>query len=432
MRLSLLAIAMASTLLMTACGDKNAAGDKATGDKATATSTTGASTSKPATGEAKMEGITGAGASFPQPIYAKWATDYKAANGTQINYQSIGSSGGIKQIQANTVDFGASDAPMKPEELDKDGLIQFPTVIGGVVPVVNLEGIKPGELKLDGPTLAEIYLGKITKWNDPKIAGLNAGLKLPDAPINTVFRADGSGTTYNFTNYLGAVSPDWKAGPGVDKSVKWPTEATGTGAGGKGNEGVASMVKATANSIGYVEYAYAKQNNMTHTQLKNKAGNFVQPSAESFAAAGDADWKAAKGFYLTITDQPAAQAWPISAATFIIVHKQPKNPENVKGALQFFDWAYKSGDDAAKSLDFVPFSEATKNLIRASWSQVVGADGKPLYVPTMGAETGKATATATATDSKTEKKVEGDKAVSSTTTTTTTKTETVASAPAKS
>ena len=408
MRYSLLAIAMAATLLVTGCGDKTAGGDKATGDKA------GSTTAATPAGENKSNGITGAGASFPQPIYAKWATDYKAATGTQINYQSIGSSGGIKQIQANTVDFGASDAPMKPEELEKDGLIQFPTVIGGVVPVVNLEGIKPGELKLDGTTLAEIYLGKITKWNDPKIAALNAGLKLPDAAINTVFRADGSGTTYNFTNYLAAVSPEWKAGPGVDKSVKWPTETTGTGAGGKGNEGVASMVKSTKNAIGFVEYAYAKQNNMTHTQLKNKAGNFVQPSAESFAAAGDTDWKAAPGFYLTITDQPAAQAWPISAATFIIVHKQPKNPENVKGVLQFVDWAYKSGDDSAKSLDFVPFSEATKNLIRTSWSQVVGADGKPLYTPTMGVET--------ASTSKTD----------NASTTTTTTTEVVASAPAKS
>lgn len=408
MRFNLLAIAIASTLAITGCtqsGDK--AKDKPAADKPASAATT----DKPAAGEAKMSGITGAGASFPQPIYAKWATDFKAATGTQINYQSIGSSGGIKQIQANTVDFGASDAPMKPEELDKDGLIQFPTVIGGVVPVVNLEGIKPGELKLDGATLADIYLGKITKWNDPKIAALNSGLKLPDTAINTVFRADGSGTTYNFTNYLAAVSADWKAGPGVDKSVKWPTETSGTGAGGKGNEGVASMVKSTANSIGYVEYAYAKQNNMTYTQLKNKAGNFVQPSAATFAAAGDADWKAAPGFNLTITDQPAAQAWPISAATFIIVHKKPSNPENVKGVLQFFDWAYKSGDEAAKGLDFVPFSEATKNLIRASWSQVVGADGKPLYTPAAGA-------TATAT-------------ITSTTTTTTKTTTTATSATAK-
>lgn len=384
MRYSLLAIAMATTLLVTGCGDKPA-NDKATGNKAASSS------EKTTTGEAKMTGISGVGASFPQPIYAKWMSDYKTATGTQINYQGIGSSGGIKQIQANTVDFGASDAPMTPEELAKDGLIQFPTVIGGVVPVVNIEGIKAGELKLDGTMLADIYLGKITQWNDPAIKALNPTLALPDGKITTIFRSDGSGTTYNFTNYLGAVSPDWKAGPGIDKTVKWPTTATGSG--GKGNEGVASIVKNVKNSIGYVEYAYAKQNNMTHTQLKNKAGNFVQPSAESFAAAGDADWKSIPSFNLTITDQPAAQAWPISAATFIIIHKQPKNPENVKGVLQFFDWAYKGGDESAKALDFVPFSEATKNLIRASWSQVVGADGKPLYTPTMGAVTATATTT---------------------------------------
>lgn len=404
MRFKLLALTIATTFALTACNQTTKT-DKPAGDKAAS----GAAATSATAGETKMAGVTGVGASFPQPIYAKWANDYKAATGTQINYQAIGSAGGIKQIQANAVDFGASDMPMKPEDLDKDGLIQFPTVIGGVVPVINVEGVKPGELKLDGTTLANIYLGKITKWNDPAITALNPGAKLPDAPITAISRADGSGTTYNFTNYLADVSADWKAGPGVGTTVKWPVQA----ASGKGNEGVASMVKSVANSIGYVEYAYAKQNNMTYTQLKNKAGNFVQPTVDTFAAAGDADWKAAPGFNLTITNQPAAQAWPISAATFIIVHKKPTNVANVKSALEFFDWAYKNGNDSAKGLDFVPFSEATKNLIRTSWAQVVGADGKPVYTPTMGAASASASTA-------------GKTATSSTTTTTTTKVETKA------
>ena len=294
-----------------------------------------------------------------------------------MNYQSIGSSGGIKQIQANTVDFGASDAPLSKEELDKSGLIQFPTVIGGVVPVVNIDGVAPGQLKLDGTTLANIYLGKITKWNDPAITALNPGVTLPDAPITTIFRSDGSGTTFNFTNYLAAVSPEWKAGPGVDKSIKWPTAATG--AGGKGNEGVASNVARAKNSIGYVEYAYAKQNKMSHTQLKNAAGNFVQPSAESFAAAGNADWKGTPGFNIVLTNQADPNAWPISAATFILVHTKPTRPENVKNTLKFFDWAYSNGDESAKSLDFVPFSAESKAIFREEWKKVVGTDGKPLF-----------------------------------------------------
>ena len=338
MRYSLLSVVVASTLALTACGNKQA-DNQAAG--ASATSST-ATTSAAGSDKNAVFTITGAGASFPQPIYAKWAGEFKNATGGQVNYQSIGSSGGIKQIQANTVDFGASDAPLSKEELDKSGLIQFPTVIGGVVPVVNIDGIAPGQLKLDGATLANIYLGKITKWNDPAITALNAGVTLPDAPITTIFRSDGSGTTFNFASYLAAVSPEWKAGPGVDKSIKWPTAATG--AGGKGNEGVASNVARAKNSIGYVEYAYAKQNKMAYTQLKNAAGNFVQPSAESFAAAGNADWKGTPGFNIVLTNQADPNAWPISAATFILVHTKPTNPENVKNTLKFFDWAYSSGD----------------------------------------------------------------------------------------
>ena len=369
MRYSLLSIVVASTLALTACGNKQA-DNQAAGASATS-STAGSNKNAVFT-------ITGAGASFPQPIYAKWAGEFKNATGGQVNYQSIGSSGGIKQIQANTVDFGASDAPLSKEELDKSGLIQFPTVIGGVVPVVNIEGVTPGQLKLDGATLANIYLGKITKWNDPAITALNAGVTLPDAPITTIFRSDGSGTTFNFASYLAAVSPEWKAGPGVDKSIKWPTAATG--AGGKGNEGVASNVARAKNSIGYVEYAYAKQNKMSHTQLKNAAGNFVQPSAESFAAAGNADWKGTPGFNIVLTNQADSNAWPISAATFILIHTKPTNPDNVKNTLKFFDWAYSSGDELAKSLDFVPFSAESKAIFREEWKKVIGADGKPLFI----------------------------------------------------
>jgi phosphate transport system substrate-binding protein len=378
MRYSLLSLVVASTLALTACGNK-----PAENTAAGAASATGSATAPAAADKNAAFTITGAGASFPQPIYAKWAGDFKSATGGQVNYQSIGSSGGIKQIVAKTVDFGASDAPLTKEELDKDGLIQFPTVIGGVVPVVNIDGIQPGQLKLDGAALANIYLGKITKWNDPALTALNPGVTLPDAPITTIFRSDGSGTTFNFASYLAAVSPDWKAGPGVDKSIKWPTAATG--AGGKGNEGVASNVMRAKNSIGYVEYAYAKQNNMAYTQLKNAAGNFVQPSAETFAAAGNADWQNTPGFNIVLTNQQDPQAWPISAATYILVHKNPTNPENVKNVLKFFDWAYTSGDDAAKSLDFVPFTSASKAIFRDSWKQVVGTDGQPLYTSTAAA-----------------------------------------------
>ena len=386
MRYSLLAVAVSCTLVLTACNKSTDTAESAAQSDtsaATVAETTNTATSSPASDFKSAENIamniTGAGASFPQPIYAKWSYDYNAATGGQVNYQSIGSSGGIKQIQAKTVDFGASDAPMTPEELDAAGLIQFPTVIGGVVPIVNIDGVGPGELKLDGATLADIYLGKISKWNDPAITAMNPDLTLPDAAITTVFRSDGSGTTFNFTDYLAKVSNDWKDSVGVDKTVKWPTSATG--AGGKGNEGVSSYVNRMKNAIGYVEYAYAKQNNMAHAALKNAAGNFVQPSAETFAAAGDIDWSQQAGFYKVITNSETEQAWPIAAATFILVHKQPENPQQVAGVLNFFDWAYAQGDDSAMALDYVPFSDTAVALFKDKWNEVKGHDGQPVYIP---------------------------------------------------
>lgn len=391
MRYSLLAVAVSCTLVLTACNKSTDTTEPAadtSSSAVTTTETTGSattSTTAPAAGtefksaENIAMNITGAGASFPQPIYAKWSADYNAATGGQVNYQSIGSSGGIKQIQSKTVDFGASDAPMTPEELEESGLIQFPTVIGGVVPIVNIDGVEPGALKLNGQTLADIYLGKISKWNDPAIVAMNPDLTLPDAAITTVFRSDGSGTTFNFTDYLAKVSTDWNDTVGVDKTVKWPTSATG--AGGKGNEGVSSYVNRMKNSIGYVEYAYAKQNNMSHTALKNAAGNFVQPSAETFAAAGDIDWSKQEGFYKVITNSETDQAWPIAAATFILVHKQPENPQQVAGVLNFFDWAYAQGDDSAMTLDYVPFSDTAVALFKEKWNEVKGSDGQPVYKP---------------------------------------------------
>ena len=386
MRYSLLAVAVSCTLVLTACNkstDPTESAAESNTSAATVAETTSTATSSPASDFKSAENIamniTGAGASFPQPIYAKWSYDYNTATGGQVNYQSIGSSGGIKQIQSKTVDFGASDAPMTPEELDAAGLIQFPTVIGGVVPIVNIEGVEPGQLKLDGATLANIYLGKISNWNDPAITNLNPDLTLPDAAITTVFRSDGSGTTFNFTDYLAKVSTDWKDSVGVDKTVKWPTSATG--AGGKGNEGVSSYVNRMKNSIGYVEYAYAKQNNMSHAALKNAAGNFVQPSAETFAAAGDINWSQQAGFYKVITNSETEQAWPIAAATFILVHKQPENPQQVAGVLNFFDWAYTQGDDDAMALDYVPFSDTAVALFKEKWNEVKGSDGQPVYTP---------------------------------------------------
>ncbi|MBP6495246.1 MAG: phosphate ABC transporter substrate-binding protein PstS [Psychrobacter sp.] len=383
MRYSFMAVAIASTLALAACNQttSNNESDKSdtTNEAATAAPSNAAASgdASASANESASMNITGAGASFPQPIYAKWSDAYNKATGGQVNYQSIGSSGGIKQIVAKTVDFGASDAPMTPEELEEAGLIQFPSIIGGVVPVVNVDGIKPGQLKLDGKMLADIYLGKISKWNDPAIVAMNPELKLPDATITTVFRSDGSGTTFNFTDYLAKVSSDWKDKIGVDKTVKWPTSATG--AGGKGNEGVASYVTRMKNSIGYVEYAYAKQNGMAHVALKNAAGNVVQPSAETFAAAGDIDWSKQEGFYKVITNSETDQAWPIAAATFILVHKQPQDAKQVAGVLKFFDWAYTQGDENAMALDYVPFSDTAVALFKAKWNEVVDSNGQPVY-----------------------------------------------------
>ena len=386
MRYSFMAVAIASTLALAACNQTTSNNESDKTNEAANESATAAPSNAAASGDTNVSSaenvsmnITGAGASFPQPIYAKWSDAYNKATGGQVNYQSIGSSGGIKQIVAKTVDFGASDAPMTPEELNEAGLIQFPTVIGGVVPIVNIDGIKPGQLKLDGKMLADIYLGKISKWNDPAIVAMNPELKLPDAAITTVFRSDGSGTTFNFTDYLAKVSSDWKDKIGVDKTVKWPTSATG--AGGKGNEGVSSYVTRMKNSIGYVEYAYAKQNGMAHVALKNAAGNVVQPSAKTFAAAGDIDWSKQEGFYKVITNSETAQAWPIAAATFILVHKQPQDAKQVAGVLKFFDWAYAQGDDDAMALDYVPFSDTAVALFKAKWNEVVDSNGQPVYKP---------------------------------------------------
>ncbi len=379
MRYSLLAVAVASALTLSACN--KAENDTATTEDTPAAATTGAaegSTDQYQDIEGVEMNVSGAGASFPAPIYQKWSADYQGATKGQVNYNSIGSSGGVKQIKAKTVDFGASDTPLTPEELNEAGLIQFPTVIGGVVPVVNIEGVEPGKLVLSGEVLADIYLGKITNWNDPAIAALNEGLALPDAKITTVHRSDGSGTTFNFTYYLNEVSGDW-ASVGVDKSVEWPTDKAGTGVGGKGNEGVAGMVKQAPNSIGYVEYAYAKQNNMSHAAMVNAAGNVVQPSSDSFAASGNVDWSKSEGFYKIIANSDTAEAWPIAAATFILVHKNPENPEKVAGVLNFFNWAYNEGDQAALDLDYVPFPDEAVALFKAEWNKVVGADGKPVY-----------------------------------------------------
>ncbi len=317
---------------------------------------------------------TGAGASFPAPLYSKWASDFNKATGAKINYQSVGSGAGIKQIDAKTVDFGASDMPLTDDELKTKGLMQFPTVIGGVIPVVNIAGIKPGDLKLTGPVLADIYLGKITKWNDPAIKALNPSLSLPDAAIAPVRRADGSGTTFLFTNYLSKVSPDWKAKVGDGTAVNWPL-----GAGGKGNEGVAAFMKQLPNSIGYVEYAYVKQNKMTYAELQNAAGTFVTPDDTAFkAAAADADWS--KTFYQVLTDQKGKDAWPISGATFILMHKSQDKPEQAVTTLKFFDWAYKNGDKTAGDLDYVPMPAQVKSAIATAWGDIKDSSGKPVAI----------------------------------------------------
>ncbi|MCX7627956.1 MAG: phosphate ABC transporter substrate-binding protein PstS [Methylophilaceae bacterium] len=324
---------------------------------------------------AQAVNITGAGATFPYPIYAKWAEAYNAKTGVRLNYQSIGSGGGIKQIQNKTVNFGASDKPLTPAELDKDGLMQFPTVIGGVVPVVNIDGITSGKLKLNGEVLANIFLKKITKWNDPAIAKLNPGVSLPDANITVVHRSDGSGTTFVFANYLSKVSEEWKNKVGADTSISWPT-----GVGGKGNEGVASYVQRIKNSIGYVEYAYAKQNGLTYVLMQNREGEFVKPGLASFqAAAKYAEWDKAPGFYEIITNEPGKESWPIASATFILMHKVQDNPAVAKEVLKFFKFAYAEGDKMAESLDYVPLPDNVVSLIEAHWkANMKGKDGSPI------------------------------------------------------
>ena len=320
--------------------------------------------------------ITGAGATFPYPIYAKWAEEYKKASGNGMNYQSIGSGGGIKQIKAKTVDFGASDMPLKAEELDANGLVQFPAIMGGVVPVVNLDGIAPGQLKLTGQVVADIYLGKVTKWNANEIASLNPGVKLPATDITVVHRADGSGTSFLFTDYLSKVSPDFKAKVGSGTAVKWPV-----GLGGKGNEGVAANVQRIKNSIGYVEYAYAKKNKMGHVQLKNRDGQFVQPDDDNFkAAAAGADWAKAPGFAVVLTDQPGKNSWPITGASFILMHKVQDDAAKGKEVLKFFDWAYKNGGAMAAELDYVALPAPVTKLVQDAWkSQLKDSSGKALW-----------------------------------------------------
>jgi len=308
--------------------------------------------------------ITGAGSSFIYPVMSKWSADYATSTNNKVNYQSIGSGGGIAQIKAGTVDFGASDAPLKPEELASSGLAQFPAVMGGVVPVANVPGLQPGALKLDGPTLANIFLGKISKWNDPAIAALNTGLALPDLKITVVHRSDGSGTSFNYTNYLSKVSADWKSQVGEGTTVQWPA-----GIGGKGNEGVAAYVKQIRGGVGYVELAYALQNKLAYAQLKNAAGHFVQPSAETFsAAAASTDWSHARDFSVVITNAPGANAWPITATTFVLVRKHSK-PGSLKNTTDFFRWVFSSGDRQAAALDYVPLPDALVQQIQAYWNQ---------------------------------------------------------------
>ncbi|BAI76590.1 phosphate transport system substrate-binding protein (plasmid) [Azospirillum sp. B510] len=319
--------------------------------------------------------ISGAGATFPYPIYAKWADAYKKDTGTGLNYQSIGSGGGIKQIKAKTVTFGASDMPLKPEELEQAGLIQFPMIMGGVVPVVNLKGIKAGEVQLSGTVLANIYMGEVTKWNDPQIKALNPNVNLPNTAIAPVYRSDGSGTNFLFTDYLSKTSPKFKTQIGANTSVQWPA-----GIGAKGNEGVANMVKQTDGSIGYVEYAYAKQNNITHLDLQNKDGKTVSPKIEAFqAAAANADWANSQGYYVLLTDEPGAGSWPITGASFILMYKAPQDAASSAEALKFFDWAYKNGAKMATELDYVPMPEAVVSLVQKTWSQSIQADGKPVW-----------------------------------------------------
>jgi phosphate transport system substrate-binding protein len=318
---------------------------------------------------ANAQTITGAGATFPYPVYSKWSEAYKEKANIELNYQSIGSSGGIKQIKAATVDFGATDAPMKGEELTATGLVQFPTVLGGVVPIINVEGIRPGELQLTGEVLADIYLGTITHWNDAKIAALNPKVKLPAESITVVHRADGSGTTFIFTDYLNEVSKPWAEKMGKGAAVKWPAASS---VGGKGNEGVAANVGRVKNSIGYVEYAYAKKNKMTYVKLQNRDGNLVGPDDLTFAAAAaGADWFSTPGMGISLVNQKGAQSWPITGATFILMYREPKNAKNSQETIKFFDWAFVNGGKMAADLDYVPLPKSVTDRIRSDiWTQI--------------------------------------------------------------
>ncbi len=320
-------------------------------------------------GSAFAAEITGAGASFPYPIYVKWAEGYKAATGNSLNYQSIGSSGGIRQIKAKTVTFGATDAPLSGEELDKDGMVQFPAIIGGTVPVLNLDGFKPGELRVTGSVLADMFMGKIANWNDPKIAALNPGKKLPDQAITVVHRADGSGTTFNFTDYLTAVSKDWSASVGKGAAVKWPAPSS---VGGKGNEGVAANVNRVKGSLGYVEYAYVKKNNMTFMQLQNADGKYVAPDDLTFAsAAAGVDWMSVPGMGVSMVNAKGANSWPISTASFILMYKQPTDKAASAEAIKFFDWSFINGKKMAEELDYVALPDSLTTQIRAKvWTQI--------------------------------------------------------------
>lgn len=322
-----------------------------------------------AMGTAFAADITGAGATFPFPIYAKWAEAYKAASGVGLNYQSIGSSGGIRQIKAKTVTFGATDAPMSGEDLDKEGLVQFPAIIGGTVPVLNLDGFKPGELRVTGPVLADMFMGKISNWNDPKLAALNPGKKLPDQAITVVHRADGSGTTFNFTDYLSSISKDWAEKVGKGAAVKWPAP---TSVGGKGNEGVAANVNRVKGSLGYVEYAYVKKNNMNFMQMQNADGKYVAPDDLTFAAAAaGADWFSVPGMGVSMVNAKGANSWPISTASFILMYKSPTDKAAAAEALKFFDWAFLNGKKMAQDLDYVPLPDALTTAIRAKvWTQI--------------------------------------------------------------
>jgi phosphate transport system substrate-binding protein len=326
-------------------------------------------------GEQEVRSLDGAGASFPYPIYSQWAYDYEKAKGLKLNYQSIGSGGGIAQIKAKVVDFGASDAPLEKEELDEAGLIQFPLIMGGVVPVVNLEGVSTGELKLSAPVLVDIFLGEIRWWSDPAIKAHNPDVELPDKEITVVHRADGSGTTWIFTNYLAKVSGEWKERVGTGKAVEWPA-----GVGGKGNEGVAQYVQKIRGSIGYVEFAYALENEIPYAQLKNKAGAFVSPTIDSFqAAAASADWKSAPGFYMVLTDQPGEGSWPITGASFILVYKEQPDAAKARAMLEFFAWCFETGGEAAERLHYVPMPEAVVTLVQDEWRAQVRAGGRPVW-----------------------------------------------------